>query len=77
MTKEELAWAGFLYTGQNDRVRCEFCNLELQDWQETGLKIWLICKFFSTPTLSGFEICHLKSILELLAVLSSLELYSY
>ena len=39
MTKEELAWAGFLYTGQNDRVRCEFCNLELQDWQETGLKI--------------------------------------
>ncbi|CAG5100334.1 Oidioi.mRNA.OKI2018_I69.XSR.g16955.t1.cds [Oikopleura dioica] len=33
MTKEELAWAGFVWTGRNDEVRCEYCSVVLAQWQ--------------------------------------------
>ena len=31
-TKEEMASAGFVYTGQSDRVVCFACKRELKDW---------------------------------------------
>nr|XP_034338472.1 E3 ubiquitin-protein ligase XIAP isoform X2 [Crassostrea gigas] len=30
--REDMALAGFYYTGCGDRVRCAFCNLQLQEW---------------------------------------------
>lgn len=33
-TKEEISKAGFFYTGQEDKVRCFFCNLGLRDWEK-------------------------------------------
>ena len=34
MTPEELASAGFYYTGNSDRVQCAFCFGVLQNWEE-------------------------------------------
>ncbi len=31
-TKEELAEAGFCYTGQNDQVKCPFCQITVNCW---------------------------------------------
>ena len=30
--KQELARAGFMYTGHSDRVKCVVCNVELHNW---------------------------------------------
>ncbi|XP_053390347.1 E3 ubiquitin-protein ligase XIAP-like [Mercenaria mercenaria] len=32
--KNQLAAAGFAYTGMNDLVRCFYCSIGLSDWQE-------------------------------------------
>ena len=37
MSKEELAWAGFVYTGESDRVKCEFCHIQFHEWQGTDV----------------------------------------
>jgi hypothetical protein len=31
-TKEEMAEAGFLYTGFNDNVKCPFCKITINQW---------------------------------------------
>lgn len=37
MTKEELAWAGFEYTGEDDKVKCEFCGVTFHQWLGTDV----------------------------------------
>ena len=37
MTKEELAWAGFVYTGEDDKVKCEFCGVQFHQWLGTDV----------------------------------------
>ena len=43
-----LAEAGFFYTGQDDRVRCAFCNGSLQDWQSGDQPVEEHAKHFPT-----------------------------
>ena len=40
MSKEELAWAGFIYTGEQDRVKCEvnFCKALSQKFHEKNFQ---------------------------------------
>ena len=48
MSKEELAWAGFVYTGVSDRVKCEFCHVQLHQWEGTDVAFNEHCR--ASPT---------------------------
>ena len=38
-TKEEMASAGFVYTGQSDRVVCFACKREMKDWSPDDIPL--------------------------------------
>ena len=65
--KQEIASAGFIYTGESDRVRCVWCKIHLGNWHPSDkplaehYKFSKNCEFLricyiSEPTKSVFDL---------------------
>ena len=57
--KQDIASAGFIYSGESDRVKCVWCKVQLNNWHPSDKPLAEHYKF--SKTCEFLRICYISS----------------